>query len=127
MRNVPILNPRSIRRIKGSFGFVLHRFLNDGFFASLDHDELVLYFFLVLVSDRYGMSWYGDLSIQRHTGLQQDQLETARSRLIDRQLISFESPFVQLLELPDHPVRKPVRMAKSPATAILKSLQGEDE
>ena len=45
-----------VRKIAGSFAFVEHRFLRRGFFSVLTHHELLLYIFLVLVSDRNGLS-----------------------------------------------------------------------
>jgi len=54
----PIIAER-VRRIEGGFSFVPHRFLLDGFFASLTHGELMLYFLLVVAGDRYGVSYYG--------------------------------------------------------------------
>jgi hypothetical protein len=58
-----VLNDKRIRRISGSFGFIPHRFLTDGFFTVLDQHQLLLYFFLVTVSDCYGLSYYGYDSI----------------------------------------------------------------
>ncbi len=46
-----ILNPNRIRRINGGFSFVPHRFITDGFLASLEQKELLLFLFLVIVSD----------------------------------------------------------------------------
>ena len=53
-----ILNPDRIRHIEGGFGFIPHRFLTDEFLASLVKEEILLYFFLILASDRYGLSYY---------------------------------------------------------------------
>ena len=58
-----LLNPHRVRRIDGGFSFIPHRFLADGFLASLDQGELLLYLFLVLVSDRHGLSFYSYDSI----------------------------------------------------------------
>ncbi len=104
MSDIPVLNIRRIRRIKGGFSFIPHRFLNDRFFATLNHTELLLYFFLVLVSDRFGMSFYGDESIMRQVGLGVDELHQSRGLLIEKDLIVFEPPFVQVLDLPSRPV-----------------------
>ena len=52
------LCPDRIRKIDGSFAFIEHRFLKDGFFESLTHHEFLLYVFLVLVADRRGLSYY---------------------------------------------------------------------
>lgn len=46
----PILASR-LRRIDGSFAFLPHRFLRDGFLQSLTDDELRLYLMLVLAAD----------------------------------------------------------------------------
>ncbi|MGD9163044.1 MAG: hypothetical protein PVG39_31855 [Desulfobacteraceae bacterium] len=45
-----IINLERIRQINGGFSFIPHRFLTDGFFVCLNQPELLLYFFLILVS-----------------------------------------------------------------------------
>ena len=50
------LEPHRIRKIAGSFAFIEHRFLRQGFWSSLSHHELLLYLFLVIVADRNGLS-----------------------------------------------------------------------
>lgn len=125
MRNVPILDRRRIRCISGSFGFIPHRFLNGGFFASLAHDELVLYFFLILASDRFGMSWYGDKALFKHTGFESGDLDKVRRGLESKALIAFSTPFAQVLELPGRPVSEKAGGTQHPVSRILKSLQGD--
>jgi len=127
MRNVPILDRRRIRRIDGSFGFIPHRFLNDGFFASLAHNELVLYFFLILASDRFGMSWYGDKALHKHTGIDSDDLDDIRRGLESKALIAFSTPFAQVLELPGRPISEKTGETQHPVSRILKSLQGDTQ
>jgi hypothetical protein len=58
-----ILNPERIRRIEGGFGFIPHRLITEGFVAALDPHELLVYFFLILVADRNGLSYYAYDSI----------------------------------------------------------------
>ena len=53
-----ILNPDRIRRIDRGFSFIPHRFLTDGFLEDLNPPELLLYIFLILAADRYGLSFY---------------------------------------------------------------------
>ncbi len=113
MQEKPVINLRKIRQIKGGFSFIPNRFLNDGLFKSLDHCELILYFFLVLAADRFGMSWYGDSSIKTFTKLNQNQLDESRQTLIEKELITVRCPFVQVLELPDRPVVSSSKMIKS--------------
>ena len=50
IQKTPLI-PHRVRKIKGSFAFIEHRFLRDGFWSSLDHHELVFYLFLVIVGD----------------------------------------------------------------------------
>jgi hypothetical protein len=52
-----VLRPDRVRKINGGFSFIPHRFLTDGFLSALSQKELLLYFFLVLVSDRCGLSF----------------------------------------------------------------------
>jgi len=44
MVEIDALCPNRIRKIAGCFAFIEHRFLREGFWASLDHHELLLYF-----------------------------------------------------------------------------------
>ena len=84
MSEIPVLNIRRIRRIKGGFSFIPHRFLSDRFFASLNHSELLVYFFFVLVSDRFGMSFYGDESIMRQIDLGVEEFHLTREMLVEK-------------------------------------------
>jgi len=99
----PIITNR-VRCVGGhSFAFVPHRFLREGFFASLLADELRLYVLLVLAADRNGMSFYHYDSI---CSLLEIPLETylrARNALIDKDLIAFDGTRFQVLSLPDKP------------------------
>ncbi len=108
-----VLNPERIRRIDGGFSFIPHRFLTDGFLASLDQKELLLYLFLTLASDRNGLSFYSYDAICTLLQLNLDQYVEARNSLIDKDLIAFDGTLFQVLDLPPIPVEglslKPVR------------------
>jgi len=99
-----ILNPNRIRRIDGGFSFIPHRFLTDGFLSSLNPQELLLYFFLVLVSDRNGLSFYSYDAICSLLQLTLDKYIEARNSLMDRDLISFDGTLFQVLQLPAMPI-----------------------
>lgn len=106
------LCPERVRRIDGSFAFIEHRFLRDGFFESLNHDELLLYVFLVLVADRRGLSYYSYDKICTLLRISLDEYILARDRLIKKDLIAFDGRLYQVLSLPQSPVReasKPLR------------------
>lgn len=97
-----LLNPGRIRKITGSFAFIEHRFLRKGFWASLGHHELLLYFFLILVADRQGISFYSYDHICKVTGLILEEYLQARDALINKDLLTFDGYFFQVLSLPDN-------------------------
>lgn len=101
-----ILNPERVRRINGGFGFIPHRFLADGFLAGLSQKELLLYFFLMVVSDRNGLSFYSYDTICTMLELTMDQYIQARDGLMEKDLIAFDGTLFQILSLPDKPFRK---------------------
>jgi len=98
-----VLNADRIRHINGGFSFIPHRFVTDGFVASLNRQQLLLYLFLVLVSDRYGLSFYSYDSICSLLQLRIDEYIEARDNLIEKDLIAFNGTLFQVLELPPRP------------------------
>lgn len=105
-----ILFPERVRAINGSFGFLEHRFLRNGFWESLSHHELLLYIFLVMVSDKNGLSYYGYAKICRILKVHLNQYIDARNGLLDKDLIGFDGRLFQVLSLPRRPViLKPIK------------------
>ena len=100
-----VLDQQRIRRIEGGFSFIPHRFLTDGFLAALNQKELLLYLFLVLASDRHGLSFYAYDAICSLLQLCVDDYIEARDGLIRKDLIAFDSTLFQVLELPEHPIQ----------------------
>ena len=98
-----IINPDRIRGIKGGFSFIPHRFITDGFLGSLNPKPLLLYLFLVLVSDRYGLSYYAYDSICSLLQLTLEDYIQARDGLLKNDLIAFDGTLFQVLELPAKP------------------------
>ena len=98
-----VLNPERIRRIDGGFSFIPHRFLADGFLASLSQKELLLYLFLILASDRHGLSFYSYDAICTLLQLNLDQYVEARNSLLGKDLIVFDGTVFQVLALPQKP------------------------
>lgn len=100
----PILQER-VRSIGGrGFSFIPNRFLQGGFVGSLEPDELLLYFFLVLASDRRGMSFFYYDAICSLLGISLESYIAARNGLIDKDLIAFDGTRFQVLSLPERPV-----------------------
>ena len=132
----PVVADR-VRSIAGQgFCFVPHRFLRNGFFASLSPEELLLYFLLVVAGDRYGVSFY---HYDRICSLLQMPVETflvARGGLIEKDLVAFDGRRYQVLSLPARPLEtmsRPLRPEdleeEDPATihATIKRSLGIDE
>lgn len=108
-----ILNPGRVRSIKGGFSFIPHRFVADGFIESLNNAELLLYLFLMAVSDRYGLSFYSDESICALLHMASEKYRAARKGLIQKDLIAFDGAIFQVLELPSAgPTSYPVAISE---------------
>lgn len=87
------LCPQRIRKITGSFAFIEHRFLQRGYWGRLGHHELLLYVFLVLAADRWGMSYYSYDRIVSLLRLSVEEYIEARDRLIEADMIDGQSIF----------------------------------
>ncbi len=118
MTQQKIINQERIRKIEGSFSWIPHTFIRQGFWSSLNHHELLLYLFLVLVSDRQGFSYYSYDRICAMLKIHIDEYIQARNALIDMSLIAFDGYLFQVLSLPesvitDQPAQPPVVHIKS--------------
>ena len=107
------IRPERVRKITGSFAFIEHRFLRRGFWGDLNHHELLLYLFLVVVSDRQGLSYYGYDKICMLLRINSDEYILARDALIDKDLIAFDGYLFQVLSLPEEPATEPSKILKS--------------
>jgi len=95
-----VIFPQRVRRAGKSFCFIPHRFLTDGFLQSLSLHELAFYVFLVLASDKNGLSFYADKTIQSILGFKEEDYIFARSCLIHKDLIDYDGTLFQVLSLP---------------------------
>ena len=95
--------PRPDRRrsICGSFSWIDHRFLREGFDQGLTRLEKLLYFVLVAVSNQDGVSFYSDARLAELLDIRfPHELEAARNELVTRDLIAYEGGIYQVLDLP---------------------------
>ena len=132
-----VLCPDRVRKITGSFGFIEHRFLKEGFFYTLSHCELLLYLFLVLVADRHGLSFYFYDKMCTLLRISVDEFILARDGLIEKDLVAFDGRTFQVLSLPQHGPPPPTPLngkeqmqQKDPATIhqlIVRSLGGDHD
>ena len=103
IKKAPLV-PDRVRKIEGGFGFIPTRFLTGGFFASLSQHEKLIYFLLVLASDRDGLSYYSQDKMSSLLELSLDEFVEARNGLIGKSLIAFNGLMFQVLSLPFKPV-----------------------
>jgi len=101
-----VLVPNRVRCIEGGFSFVPHRFVTDGFLAVLGQKEILLYLFLIIVSDRNGLSFYSYDAICTFLQITVDEYIEARDSLIEKDLIAFDGSLFQVLDLPKKPVQR---------------------
>jgi hypothetical protein len=123
-----ILKPDRVRYIDGGFSFIPHRFLADGFLNSLSQEEILLYVFLILVSDRHGLSFYSYDSICSLLQITADEYINARNALLKKDLIAFDGSIFQVLDLPPTPIN-PFTPKSDPTTVaqmIRQSLKEAD-
>ena len=90
MKKYHIPQHKKIRNIKGSFAWIDHRLMRNGFLQIMTHDDMVLYLFLILVADKNGVSFYRKEKICEAVSLDYSQFEIAKDRLINMKLIAFE-------------------------------------
>ena len=106
-----VLAADRIRQIDGGFSFIPHRFLTDGFLKTLSQQELLLYVFLILAADRYGLSFYSYDRICSLLHMTLEQYTAARDGLIEKDLIAFDGTLYQVLSLPAIAAHRPMNTA----------------
>ena len=72
----------------------------------LSREAMLLYFFLAAMADRHGLSFYSDHTLTSRLRLSPQVLEKARQELLDRDLIAYQLPLVQVLALPTPSVQR---------------------
>lgn len=93
--------PDHLRTIRGSFSWIDHRFLREGFDQGLTRLEKLFYLVLVAVSNQDGVSFYSDGRLQELLDIgYPHELVGARNELVARDLIAFEDGLYQVLQLP---------------------------
>jgi hypothetical protein len=95
------LHPERVRTIERPFGWVPFRLLSSGLLTELSSGAALLYFFLCLVADRQGLSYWGDARIEGVLGLGEAELGRARKELCRRDLLAYGlGGLYQVLSLP---------------------------
>ncbi|MEA2088061.1 MAG: hypothetical protein U9O91_08210 [Candidatus Caldatribacteriota bacterium] len=111
IRNLEVIKPGRIRKIRGSFSWIEHEFVNRGIIDMLTKEELLLYYFLVSVGDKRGVSFYGRDKICGKIKIGIEQYEKAKQSLVEYDLIAYkpfnsnaQNGYFQVLSLPERKV-----------------------
>ncbi len=102
------------------FSWVDRRFLRD-FASRLTGDAVFLYLFLAAVSDKHGLSFYGDASIAVRLRMREQDVVAAREELVIHDLVAYQAPLTQVLSLPTPGVER------SHAAAIRELMRASSE
>lgn len=106
----PLLPDRLRRPPREGWSWIDRRFVAEHA-PRLERDAILLYFFLAAVSDKHGLSYYGDGAIAERLRMAEDAVRRARAELERRDLIAYRSPLYQVLSIsvprprPDTPER----------------------
>ena len=99
MINKQVLLPDRVRRPPPEgWSWIDRRFLRDHA-SRLSHEAILLYFFLVAVSDKHGLSFYGDATIAVRLRMQEQAVVDAREELVSEDLVAYHAPLTQVLSL----------------------------
>ena len=95
-----VLVPGRVRRPPTEgWSWIDRRFLREQA-PRLSHEAIVLYFFLAAVSDKDGLSFYGDASIAVRLRMTETVVVRARDELVAADLVAYRAPLAQVLSLP---------------------------
>lgn len=120
-----VLNPERIRRINGGFSFIPHSFLLEGFLSSLNQEELLLYLFLIMASDRNGLFFYSYDIICTLLQFNLDEYIVSRDSLMKKDLIAFNGTLFQVLSLPQkQPERQKIKGRAPVEQLIQQTMKG---
>jgi hypothetical protein len=94
-----ILLPDRVRRPPAEgWSWIDRRFLREHA-PRLSRDAILLYFFLVAVSDKHGLSFYRDATIAVCLRMSEPAVVRAREELVTEDLVAYRVPLTQVLSL----------------------------
>ena len=99
LEKCPLVLHRVRRPPREGFSWVDRRFVRDHA-SALSREAVLLYFFLAAVSDKDGLSFWGDVKTGGRLKLETEAIALAREELVRRDLIAHAAPLTQVLSLP---------------------------
>lgn len=97
-----------MRRRAKSYSIVDHQILHGGYFRRLSHEALVLYLFLVVVSDREGKSYWAQKTIIEVLRMSPSIFVGAAKELIAEKLITHSKPYFWINNLEPSEGQRPI-------------------
>jgi len=94
-----LLIPGRVRRIPAHFSWLDHRLIRHELLRQCDSAAWALYLVTAAVADAQGLSYYSDASLSRMLHLESAQLEQARRQLVGAEVLAYEKPLYQVLDL----------------------------
>ena len=95
------LRPERVRTIPKSFSWIDRELLHRGILERLSQEEILLYFFLVLVAGPNGTSFWSYRKIAKLLRLSEYEFSDALRGLVQKDLVAFHYPTFQVLSLPE--------------------------
>lgn len=102
-----VLSPDRVRRLPQRDWAWIDRRFQRRFATKLSGDAVFLYYILVAVSDKNGLSFYSDNSLALIVRTSLPALIKARQELIELDLVAYQAPLVQVLSLPPDEQHRP--------------------
>lgn len=100
------IKPGRIRQLPKQFSWVDGRLVRDRHLDKCSHAAAALYLFLITVSDAEGLSYYSDQSISQRLSMEGLDLARARMELVTHNLIAYQRPLYQVLDLAPPPAAR---------------------
>jgi hypothetical protein len=95
-----VLRPERRRQLERPFAWLPFRLVTAGVLGELSAGAALLYFFLCLVADRDGLSYWGLERMAVLLGVAEAELARAREELCDHDLLAYDDGLYQVLSLP---------------------------
>ena len=100
MKERAVIRRDRVRKIPQSFSWIDRDILHRGYLEKLSREEIIVYFFLVLVAGPEGTSFWSYRRIAKLLKLSEHEVISATAGLIRKDLIEFLFPTYQVLSLP---------------------------
>jgi hypothetical protein len=126
MTQKKLLRPDRQRQVPPHFSWIDHRLIRQHRLRDCEHSAWALYLFLVSVGDAQGLSYYSDASLGRALKLDLLALAKSRRQLMEADLVAYEKPLYQVLNLVDTPAltSAPAGQLRSAADILRQALGG---